>query len=118
MGLVVTGGTGIVQSGEESLRGNLIALYSYLKKGCGKAGISLFSQVTVVGREGMVSSCPRGGSGWILEKNIFFERVVLHCNRLPRKVVESLSLEVLKNHVDVAPKDMYSKHGGDGLELD
>ena len=58
----------------------------------------------MVGQEGMVSSCPRGGSGWILEKNIFFERVVLHCNRLPRKVVESLSLEVLKNHVDVAPR--------------
>ena len=30
-------------------------------------------------------------------------------------VAESLSLEVLKNHVDVALMDMVSGHGGDGL---
>jgi len=29
--------------------------------------------------------------------------------------VESLSLEVFKNHIDVAPRDTVSGHGGDGL---
>ena len=31
---------------------------------------------------------------------------------------ESLSLEVSKNHRDVALRDMVSGHGGDGLGLD
>ena len=60
----------------------------------------------------MASSCTR--LRFSIRKNFFSERVV---SRLPREMVQSPSLEVLKSRVDVALRDVVSGHGGGGLTV-
>ena len=49
-------------------------------------------------------------------KHFFSERVVMQRHRPPRQVVESLFMDVFKNCVDVALRDVVSEHGGHGLD--
>ena len=50
-----------------------------------------------------------------MRKNFFPGRVVRNWNWQSKKVVESLSPEVLSECVDVALRDVVSVHGGDVL---
>jgi len=79
-------------------------------------GVSLFSQVTAIGREGMTSSCTAGGSDRILGKNS------------PQKVWSWSGTAAQGGGGVTVPgsvpepwrcgTDMVTGHGGDGLGLD
>lgn len=45
-------------------------------------------------------------TGWILGKKLLTERVVRHWSRLSREVMDSLSLEACKEHIDVVLRNV------------
>lgn len=69
-------------------------------------GIGLFSHVTGDRTRGNGLKLHHASFILDIRKNFLTERVVKHWKRVPRELMELLSLEVFTKHVDMAIKDM------------
>jgi len=82
------------------MRGDLTALYSFLRRGRGDGGADLFSLGSGDRTRGHSSKLNEGRFRLDIRKHLFTEMVLKHWSRLPREVVNAPSLSVFERHLD------------------
>ena len=98
----------ILPSSEKmSLRGDLIALHSFLKRGSGERGAKLLCLGFSDRTNGNGSKLHKRRFRLDIRKYFFTERVIKHWNRVPREVLNVPSLLVLKRYLDNALNNIF-----------
>jgi len=88
------------------LRGDHIALFSFLRRGRGKEGDNLFCLVSSDRTHGNGSKLHQVRFRLDIRKQFFTKKVIKHWKRLHREVVDAPSLSVFKRHLDNALNNM------------